>query len=90
MSIVIPNPPNCKPLDEAGNWVPEWSSYFSQISQELQRNYSNQGLVVPELPAATITTLTDASKSTGAILYDSTNNGFRGNISGTWYSFVLI
>ena len=90
MSILIPNPPNGKPLDDSGNWTPEWFNYFSQLSQEVQRNYNNQGISVPQQPIYEIDTLTDPSKSTSAIIYDSTDGAFKGNIDGTWYTFILM
>ena len=42
--------PRISPIaDSEGNVTPYWSLFFSSISQALQRNFKNEGLVFPPL-----------------------------------------
>ena len=79
----IPNFQNTKFVDRSGYLTPEWQLILQQLFQELQKNTSNEGLFIPQQPTATITMLNTAA-STGALLYDSTNNLLKVNLAGTF------
>lgn len=76
--------------DKDGNyyWSPEWRNVMTQLLQQLQDNFSQEGLVVPGQTAANITTLSTAL-SNQAILYDTDNNLFKGCIGGVFKTFTL-
>ena len=80
----IPNFATEKLTDEKGNMTTVWGNILSQIIQQLQINLSNEGYVLPQLTTAEINDLTNAAKSTGAMVYDTTLNEFKVNINGTW------
>jgi len=63
---------------------PEWANLFNQLISQLQLNLGNEGYILPKLTTAQIADLTDANKSTGAMVYDSTLNEFKVNINGDW------
>jgi hypothetical protein len=85
----IPTFTNSKVVDENGYFTPEWSNLMNTLISQVQLNLGNEGYVVPQQPATNIAELTDASKSTGAIVYNSTDNTMMGNIDGTWKTFTL-
>lgn len=88
-SIFPDMPRDKKIVDEKGELTANWDLYFQQLTQALQTNYKSEGIVVPPLPDTDITQLVgDASKNN--ILYDSTNNEFKGNVNGTWKTFTLV
>jgi hypothetical protein len=88
-SIFPDLPRNAKLVDEQGNITSDWSLFFSQLSQALQINFKNEGIVVPPLSAANIALLIGLT-SNNNIIYDSTNSQFKGNINGTWKTFTLV
>jgi hypothetical protein len=65
-------------VDKDGILTPDWELYFTQLTQALQTNYKPEGLVIPPLSASNITNLGGISESIGNIIYDSTNNLFKG------------
>jgi len=67
--------------------TPEWSNLLQQLFSELQQNVSNEGYFLPQRDSTTITTL-DTTESTGAIIYDSDTNEFKGNVNGTYKVFL--
>ena len=71
-----------------GVWHPLWELYFQQLSQVLQNTFSPDGFTMPPQPTSNIVLLTD-NAYTGNILYDSTNNTFKGNEGGVWKTFTL-
>ena len=85
----IPNYASDQFTDTNGMITAIWSNVITQIIQELQINLSNEGFNMPKLPTTAINKLTSATKSTGAIVYDSTTNQFKGNVNGTWKVFTL-
>lgn len=50
-------PKDAKFVDEKGNIVPGWQLFFSQLSQALQANLSNEGFGFPSLTATQISTI---------------------------------
>jgi hypothetical protein len=75
-------------IDDRGNIVTEWQLFFQQLVLALQTNFGPEGIVIPQQTAANIALLT-ATQSIANILYDDTNNEFKGNIAGTWKTFTL-
>jgi hypothetical protein len=65
-----------------------WDLFFDILVLALQTNFSPEGIAVPQQSASNIGQLT-GSQSIGSILYDSTNNQFKGNINGVWKTFTL-
>lgn len=81
-------PRDTKFVDENGNIESDWRLYFEQLTATLQTLLKPEGYVIPPLSAADIALLiADASKNN--IVYDSTNNLFKGNINGVWKTFTL-
>ncbi len=83
----IPNFENIKFVDRNGYLTEEWQLILQQLFQALQKNVSDEGLFVPQQPTSVITSLnTAASKS--ALLYDSTTDQLKVNISGTFQVII--
>jgi hypothetical protein len=86
---IFPDCPRSKKIvDKDGNMNDEWYRFFDQLSLALQTNLTPEGFVMPQQSAANILLLT-ATQSIANILYDSTNDEFKGNIAGTWKTFTL-
>lgn len=86
---IFPDLPRNQPfLDDDGKVNMYWLLFFDQLILALQTNFSNEGIVVPLQSAANIARLA-GTLATSNILYDSTNNLFKGNINGTWKTFTL-
>jgi hypothetical protein len=80
ISIFPDSPRDKKIVDENGNITDVWSLYFDQLTRALQTNFKPEGVVIPSQSADNISLLGDASASIGNIIYDSTNNQFKGII----------
>jgi hypothetical protein len=87
--MLIPNFINEKPVDENGNWSPEWQNIMVQIITQMQTSLSNEGFNMPQLPTTDIAKLTGA-QSIGAIVYDNTLNELKANINGTWKTVTVV
>lgn len=85
----VPNFGLGPPVDKNGNWTPEWQGIIGQLLQQLQENFSQEGLKPPSQPTATINQL-NTVKSTSAIIYDSTTNQFKGCVNGVFKVFTLV
>lgn len=84
-----PDLPRDQPLvDKNGMLTAVWQFTLDQLILALQTNLKPEGFVIPPQTAANIANLT-AEKSNNNIIYDSTNNLFKGNIAGTWLTFTL-
>lgn len=81
-------PRNIPMMDKDGRINPIWAFFFDQLSFALQTFYKTEGIVIPQETATNIAQLT-GTQSIGNIIYDSTNNEFKGNIAGTWKTFTL-
>lgn len=90
MTMMIPNVPNMPMTDGEGNISSEWMNFMSQLITELQINFNDEGYRLPARTTTDITDLTDAGKSTGAMIYDSVTNEFKVNISGTWRIVTVV
>jgi hypothetical protein len=98
---LFPDLPREQPLvGKDGLINPYWALFFDNLVLALQNNFNPEGILVPMQTAANIVLLaagTAPSPPTGAairtsianILYDSTNDEFKGNIAGTWKTFTL-
>jgi hypothetical protein len=75
-------------IDENGKMTEIWKWYFQSLTLALQTNFNPEGILVPSQSAANIALLTGIQSSAN-ILYDSTNNEFKGNKNGTWFTFTL-
>jgi hypothetical protein len=71
-------------VDQNGVMTSEWSNFMTQLVTELQLNLNNEGYKLPSQSTVNINDLTDADKSTGAMIYDADTNEFKVNIAGTW------
>lgn len=94
MSIIPDLPRTPIALNKDGTFVPEWKLFFDQLIQALQTNFKAEGTVLPQQSASNIALLT-GSASKANILYDSTNDVFKGNVQTapnvfTWKTFVMI
>lgn len=65
-------------VDKDGNITSSWKLYFQQLTMALQTNFKPEGIVVPPKIATEIASLGDISAAIGNIIYDSTNNEFKG------------
>jgi hypothetical protein len=87
---IFPDLPRNQPvINQDGTMNPYWMLFFDLLVAALQTNYKPEGIAVPQKPSTDIAQLTDATKSTGNIIYDSTTDQFKGNIAGTWKTFTL-
>src|SRR5690348_14397654 len=97
---IFPDLPRNEPLvNKDGTINDYWKLFFDNLVTTLQNNFNPEGILVPSQTAANIAQLnaTQPVPPTGAnirlsdanILYDSTNNEFKGNIAGTWKTFTL-
>jgi hypothetical protein len=67
-------------VDKNGEITAVWSLFFQQLVMALQTNFKPEGIVVPPQSATNITNIGNTSGSIGNIIYDSTNNQFKGII----------
>lgn len=63
---------------KTGKITPAWQLYFQQLTMALQTNYKPEGIVIPPLAASDIAQLGDVEGAIGNIMYDNTNNQFKG------------
>jgi hypothetical protein len=55
---IFPDLPRTSPaVSKEGEFTQDWSLGFSLLFQALQKNYSNEGLLLPPLTAAELTTI---------------------------------
>ena len=88
-TALFPDLPRGVPfVDKNGYLTPEAQLFFDQLILTLQTNFKPEGFVIPPETASNIALLT-ATASNNNIIYDSTNNQFKGNIAGTWKTFTL-
>lgn len=85
---IFPDLPRNSPLvDNNGNMNMYWQLFFQNLVLALQANLKNEGFVMPPLSASDIALLT-GDQSVANIVYDSTNNVFKGNMAGVWKTFL--
>lgn len=65
--------------------------FMDTLMQQLQANFSNDGMVIPKQTTANIQYISDPSNpnglGVGTVWYDTTLNKFVGNENGTLVSF---
>ena len=93
LSIIPDLPRNPQVVNHEGLLNPEWKLFFDQLILGLQTNLKPEGFVIPQQTAANIALLT-SNASLANIIYDSTNNLFKGNVQTapntfTWKTFTL-
>lgn len=87
----LPTIPIGKIADENGNMTEEFKNFVTQLMQILNSNIGQSGVTVQSQTATNITTLiANGSIKDGTIIYDSTNNVFKGFENGTLKTFTLI
>jgi len=58
LKTIFPDVPRESPaVDSKGNFTDLWSLYFGDISQSLQNNFKNEGIVFPPLSATNMSTI---------------------------------
>jgi len=72
----IPNFSTSQIVNKDGALTDEWQQIFMQLISELQKNASNEGVIVPQQSTTDITRL-ESQKSIGAILYDHVTDKFK-------------
>lgn len=78
-SAIFPDlPRDDQVVDHEGNITSSWKLYFQQLTMALQTNFKPEGIVVPPQSDTNIALLGNVSGSIGNIIYDSTNNAFKG------------
>lgn len=82
MSIDIPIFVESQVVDNNGYLTPIWRNIFISLFEQLQSNFSDEGLVVPSLPTDSIAQLTGSDPFT--LIGDSTLNLLKVNIAGTF------
>ena len=76
---IFPDLPRDRQLvDKNGQITAGWALFFQQLTMALQTNLKPEGFVMPPKTAAEIANLGDISESIGNIIYDSSNNEFKG------------
>jgi hypothetical protein len=85
----IPNLIYEKVVDENGYLTSQWQLLFAQLFTQLQSNLSDEGYILPKLTDSQVTTLNPVSTS-GALIYNSTNNNGMININGVFKKIVYI
>lgn len=85
---IFPDLPRNAPLvDSNGNMNIYWQLFFQNLVLALQTNLKNEGFVIPSETASNIALLT-GNQSIANIIYDSTNDVFKGNMAGIWKTFL--
>lgn len=78
----IPNFPTGKIITKDGNLTDNWSKALVQLFQELQKNMSNEGHIVPSQSASNLLVLDNDTNRKGALIYDGDNDKLKVNIAG--------
>lgn len=83
----IPAFEQVKFVDEQGMLTPTAEQMLKLLFQQLTQNVGTEGFIIPSQSAANIALLTNSAN--GTILYDSTNNTFKGLVAGVFKTFTL-
>lgn len=86
---VIPDVPRQERFIQNNDINYKWYLFFDQLVLALQTFLTSEGFVMPSQTATDISTYLTNSPN-GTILYDSTNNAFKGRVAGSWVTFVTI
>ena len=72
MQSLFPDVPRESPaVQKDGNFTHLWELYFGELSQSLQSNYKNEGIIFPPLSAANMTTIQNLYTSYVGGTYDA-------------------
>ena len=74
-------------VDKNGFLTENWKRTFDQLFQELQKNMSDEGHIVPSQSSANIATLT-GKVDDGAFLYDDDTHKVKVSINGVFKEIV--
>lgn len=74
-------------VDEKGMLTPAAEQMLKLLFQQLTLNVGTEGFTVSSQPASNIALLTNSAN--GTIIYDSTNNQFKGLVAGVFKTFTL-
>lgn len=77
-----------KIVDKDGNWTLIWLQIIMQLLQQLQLNFSDNGVVIPSQSTSNITALLSNSLN-GTIWYDSDTDSFKGLVNGVVKTFTV-
>lgn len=83
----IPPFENMKFTDEKGMLTPAAEQMLKLLFQQLTQNVGTEGFIIPSQSVANIALLTNSAN--GTILYDSTNNLYKGLVAGAFKTFTL-
>jgi hypothetical protein len=76
---IFPDMPRKTPLaNKDGMISAEWENYIDQMTLALQTFFKPEGFVMPPLSASDIASLGNTNASVGNIIYDNTNQEFKG------------
>jgi hypothetical protein len=82
---LIPSLPSTRMLVDAnGKMTDDWYDFFSTLTNVLQNTLSLEGILLPPQAATEITRLDNNGKSQRRVLFDSTNNVAKVNLTGTF------
>ncbi len=81
-AIIPALPRDPKIIDKTtGEINSSWYNFFQQLTLALQTNLNNEGIVIPPLSATNIALLGNKTQSIGTMMYDNTNNVFKGIVN---------
>ena len=70
-----------KVIEKDGNWSLIWLQIITQLLQQLQANFSNEGLVIPQQSTDNITTIA-ANYPNGTLFYNSSTGHVQVIVGG--------
>lgn len=73
----VPNIMNIQFFDAEGKMTPDGAAFFSQLTSELQKNFSEEGLVPPSQSTANVAVIEDAVPAPGTILIEVDGMGVQ-------------
>ncbi len=80
--MIVPTFSYDKVVDKEGNWSLIWLQIITQLLQQLQVSFSEEGLVLPQQSSANITVIA-ASYPNGTMFYNSDTDEFQVIVGGS-------
>jgi hypothetical protein len=77
-----------KVVDKEGNWSLIWLQIITQLLQQLQSNFSNEGVVIPSQTSSNIAIIS-ADYPDGTIFYNSSLGQWQGIQGGSVVTFTV-
>lgn len=91
--MIIPTLLKNRFIDKEGFLTSEAQEYQDQLNIQMQKNLSDDGLVIPSKTTDEINHIADPTtenfRPNGTMWYDSTTNQFKGKINGLVKIFTL-